>query len=314
MKSLCFASLIVLVTACGADPASATDGTTVDSRMLPLECSSPFALPLDAQAETHARAALAQLSASAKLQWSAERGTLTSVSGLAVAMPGCSGDADAYQQLFAVLEASPDLFQIDRNDWRTDAPVSCASIQAGSPTKLVIRRIKYGPLDLRNDVFHATLARTDGLVVLRLAGGTYIPRASDELLARLHSCPELPAAELEARLRAQAFGYVNFEPPPAPICAPAGLGEYSATAADTLDLAPGAELMWDDGSAVTIRRVRSATLRVAPTQVTPELERSDANCPADDGSPQVGWIRFFDAITGAIVGDQPNPVPGCIVC
>jgi hypothetical protein len=72
--------------------------------------------------------------------------------------------------------------------------------------------------------------------------------------------------------------------------------------------------MWDEGHAVTIYKMRAAVLRVAPAGITPELERSDANCPDDAFMPRVGWIRYLNPMTGEILGDKANPIEGCIVC
>jgi hypothetical protein len=316
--------LFLMVVACGGSdgnsPADASsDAVALDAAAdaaAPLDCRSPFQLVVAPDAESRARATLASFAPGASLEWSATRGTLTSVAALEQPL-ACSGDADAYGPLFQLLSAHPDLFQIDPADWRGDAPMPCASISSGANTTLVIRRVHYGPLDMRTDVFHAVLTRVADQVVLTRVGGTYVPRADGDTLARLQGCPALPTAELDAKLRAEPFAYAIFAPPPAPICSPEGPGAYSASAADSLTLSARTEVLWEqasDDDPVLMRRFASATLRVAVGAVTPELERSDANCPADDGSPQVGWIRFFDPVTGAILGDHPNPIDGCIVC
>ena len=84
-------------------------------------CESPVAFTPDANAKTKAVAALAALSPTATLDWSDTRGTLTSISGLVVS-PACTGSDDVYDKFFEYLEAHPDLFQIDRADWRGASP------------------------------------------------------------------------------------------------------------------------------------------------------------------------------------------------
>jgi hypothetical protein len=328
MKNLRLTCLpLLLLLACSDDDDDTSDGPaptadaavpTVDSAVpgpdaATLDCDSPFALPLDPEAETRARAALTALAPAAKLTWSPTRGTLSDISDVAIEVPGCTGETNAYEALFALLEATPALFQIDRDDWRTDFPVTCASIGA-SNTTLVIRRIKFGPLVLVNDVFAAAFKKIDDKIVLSFVGATYIPTPSPAILAQLQGCADRPTAEIEADLRAKPFAYANFDPPPAPICSLGDPGSYTAVPADTLTFASESELFWDDAEVVTIRRVRAATLLVAPAGITPELERSSANCPDDNAEPRVGWIRYFDPVSGTILFDKANPVEGCIVC
>jgi hypothetical protein len=320
LTTLCLAATVALA-ACGdsgSSPADAAPGAadagTPDAHV-PADCSSPFALPVDPEAKSKAQAALAALAPAASFEWSDTRQTLSFATGLGVELPGCTGDTDAYAKLFDFLEASPDLFQIDRNDWRVGPALKCSDVVAGSfDNTIVIRRIKYGPLVLVNDVIHADLDLVDGKVVVKNLGGTYIPRADAATLDRLQNCPEKPAAELEPLLRAAPFVYAFSDPPPAPICNLATPGSYTAVPADTLTIRSDYELMWDEGQAVTIYKMRQAVLRVAASGVTPELERSDANCPADDLTPRVGWIRYFDPISGTILGDKANPIEGCVVC
>ena len=294
-----------------AEPDAGPDAATP-----PADCNSPFALPLPEDAETKARAALAALdpTGTAKLQWVAERSTIQQTSNLSIPVEGCTGDKNAYDLLFDTLEASPDLFQIDRADWNPDFAVPCSGLAAGDPTTLVIRRVKYGPLPLRNDVFSALIERLeDGSVILRNFYGTYIPRANPDTLAQLTLCPELAPDQLDDTLRQQVFVFATFLPPPN-VCVLSDPGEYHAHDDDSLVLEPGFEVLWDDAEVVTIFRFRSATLRVAPANYTDDLINSDANCPDDDGTFDIGWIRFFDPVSGRVIGDKPAPKPGCIVC
>jgi hypothetical protein len=318
------AALTAALAACGdsgTTTADAAPGTpdaapgTPDAHVPPADCRSPFALPVDPQAKSKAQAELAALSPAATFEWSETRQTLSFATGLGVELPGCTGDADSYAKLFDFLEAHGDLFQIDRADWRVGPALECSEVIAGSfNNTLVIRRIKYGPLALVNDVFHADLDLVEGRVVIKNLGGTYIPRADAATLDKLQSCAEKSNAELEPVLRAAPFAYANFDPPPAPICSLGAPGSYTAVAADTLTISPDFEVLWDDADVVTIYKVKRATLLVAPAGITPELERSDANCPDDDFNPRVGWIRFFDPVSGKILGDKVNPIEGCVVC
>lgn len=306
----------------GADATPDADGPDTDASP-PLDsgapdadtsaCQSPFTVTSDPTAEAHATAALQALSPAATLTWSKVRGTLASIDGLVLPLPDCTGAKDIYEQLFDVLGKSPDLFQIDPTEWHANGAVQCSEVLSSGFHTLVIHRVKYGPYLLDNDVFSAVADVKNGSVILRNFSGVYVPRPTPALLATLQACPDKADSELEAPLRAAPFGYQKFAPSPAPPCTFDGAGKYTATASDTLKLDPTATLMWDESDVLQIHRQRAATLVVAPANYTPVLQSSDANCQ-DESGPNIGWIRTFDSVTGAILYDKANPDPSCTVC
>jgi hypothetical protein len=287
-----------------------------DAHAPPADCNSPFGLHIAADAEEKARAALALLdpTATAKLGWNEKRGTFQQIDKLEIPVT-CTGTTNAYDVLFATLDASPDLFQIDRDDWNPDFAVPCNGLEVGEPTTLVIRRVKYGPLELRNDVFGAVIDKhEDGTMVLRNFYGTYIPAANAETLEQLQYCPELAADEIDAKLREPIFHFATFAPQQ--VCVLSHPGEYTVQENDSLVLEPGFTTMWDDesGDTTTIYRVRAATIRIAPANYNDDLINSNANCPDRDGTYDIGFIRSYDPMTGRKLGDKAAPKPGCIVC
>lgn len=277
-------------------------------------CTSPFTVPLDPNAQTKATAVLTALSPSATLQWAPVRGTISSISGLVVTLPDCQGTTDIFGQLFDVLDQSPDLFQIDRTEWHASGTLQCADVLASGFNTLVIRRDKYGPYSLTNDVFSAVADVQNGVVILRNFSGTYIPRPTADFITTLQACPDKSNGAVEPLLRAAPFMYEKFAPAPAPACTLDGQDSYSAMANDTMTFDPSVMLLWDDSTTLQIRRQRAATLVVAPANYTPTLENSDANCADESNTPNIGWIRTFDSVTGEVLYDKDNPDPTCTVC
>lgn len=292
--------------------AGAPDADTPDADTS--ACQSPFTVASDPAAEAKAKTALQALSPAATLTWAPARGTLASIDSIVLPLPGCTGTKDVYDQLFDILDKSPDLFQIDRTEWHTSGAVQCSDVLSSGFHTLVLHRAKYGPYALDNDVFSVVADVKNGSVILRNFSGVYIPRPTPALVATLQACVDKSDADLEAPLRAQAFDYEKFAPPPAPPCTLAGKGSYTATASDTLTFDPAVTLRWEETDVVKIHRERAATLVVAPVNYTPALQNSDANCTGDTGQPNIGWIRTFDAITGAVLYDKHNPDPYCNVC
>jgi hypothetical protein len=294
-----------------ADASVPPDSGTPDAG--PGACQSPFTVASDPAAEAKATTALQALSPTAALTWSPVRGTLSSIDMLVAPMPGCTGVTDAYEQLFDYLDASPDLFQIDRTEWHAGSVVPCSEILANGFTTLIIRRVTYGPYLLDNDVFSAVADVQNGSVIFRNFSGVYIPRPTPALIATLQACPDVADKDLETPLRASPFSYLKFAPVPAPACTANGTGSYTAKPTDTLKFDPTVTLMWDESAVLKIHRQRSATLFVAPANYTPVIQNSDANCQTEAG-PNIGWIRTFDSVTGAILYDRSNPDPTCNVC
>lgn len=268
-------------------------------------CESPVTFKPDANAKTKATTALAALSADATLDWSDARGTMTSISGLVVS-PACTGNDDVYDKFFDYLEAHPDLFQIERSDWRAPPPLPCSAISGFQ--LLSIHREKLGAYEEINDTFSAVADFKDGNVIFRNFSGFYIPN-STVVVSQLGDCADKTEAQMTPLLRAEPFSYDTLEQ-----CNSDGSFKYTAAATDTLTFAPTGTMTWEEGTDVTIRRQRTATLVVSSANYTNDLLRSNANCPDDDGNPSIGWIRTYDTVTGEIVSDSLTPNPYCLVC
>ncbi|MDF2692466.1 MAG: repeat domain protein, partial [Labilithrix sp.] len=211
-------------------------------------CDSPIAVALDPAGKTKATAALVALAPDATLEWSDARGTLTSISGLTVS-PACAGADDAFDKLFDYLEASPDLFQIDRNEWKVSGPIACSSITGFQP--LTIRREKYGAEPLHNDVFTAVADVKDGVVIFRNFSGTYIPHPSAAMLQKLADCHQLTEGQAAAKIRAVPFDYTVFATGDDALpCTFASDGHYTAAISDLLTFDPATELFWEETPAL----------------------------------------------------------------
>ncbi|UJR86285.1 hypothetical protein [Sandaracinus amylolyticus] len=296
--------------------AARIDATTIDAYVVNVDadlgtCGEPLELDPDPAAEARATTALAALDPSASLTWVANRGTFSSITGLAIPLPECDGSEDAYDALFEILEASPDLFQIDRDEWNPDSTYPCSAITENVDF-LRIRRVAYGPYVMVNDVFTVAVERRAGVVTLFGFGGQYIPSSDATLVDAIEACADRPEEVVEAIVRATPFDYTHFAPPPADGCQPVGEGTYTAASNDTVTFDEETELLWDDAAPIRLRRLRSVTLELATANHTAELIQSDANCSIE--GRRIGWIRIYDAVTGEIVSEIKTPVRGCIVC
>lgn len=276
-------------------------------------CVSPLVIDPPDDAEARATTALQALASAATLTWAPLRGTFQNVSGLEIVLPGCTGDVDVYDQLFATLQASPDLFQIDPAEWRPDSVVTCSSI-TGSFNPLHIRRVKYGPYDFVDDVFSVVAEKRGDDVLLRSFSGFYLPAPTPAQVDALAACQELDAAGLAAAARATPFDYSTFAPAPAPMCTIEGDLTYTVQQGDQVIVAPNSQLISEETDHLSLRRRRDVTVVVAEANHTADLARSDANCPDDQGADNIGWIRTLDAVTGAPLFDHPTPDPFCQVC
>jgi hypothetical protein len=279
---------------------------------LPPECPSPFTVPIDPGAQAKATAALLSLSATATLDWAPVRGTISSISGLTIPLPNCTGTTDIYDLLFDVLAQTPDLFQINRGDWKPDSVVTCDSI-TGFQT-LHLRRIKFGPYTAKNDVFNVVTDIVNGGVILRNFSGTYIPPASPDLIATMQACADKPDPAVETALRAVPYGYDEYAMAPSPPCTIVQHSTYTAMSADTMMLDPAVTAVWEELDTIQMHRERGAILVVGTVDYTPALLNSSANCVDDNFNPQVGWFRTFDAINSKVLYEQGSPDPYCTVC
>lgn len=275
-------------------------------------CDSPVQVTADATAKSRAVTALGTLSPDATLEWSDVRGTLRSISGLTVT-PDCSDPStNVYDKLFDYLEASPDLFQIDRTEWKPDGADTCSAI--GGFQLLVIRRQKLGPYELHNDVFSAAADVADGHVIFRNFSGTYVPKPSTELLAKLGECTDLPDETLFAAIRKEPFAYQVYAQAPAPMCTVETSAKYTALVNDDVRFDAPSELLWEETTGLSYHRQRSAVVLLPAANQTSDLIRSSANCPDDDGNPRIGWVRTVDVANGNVLADHDTPDPFCSVC
>jgi hypothetical protein len=276
-------------------------------------CAPPIQINADPTAQARAVTALAALDLGASLEWSDTRSTIKSISDLVVT-PDCSvATTNLTDTLFDYLEASPDLFQIDRTEWKADAPaLTCADISGFQP--LILRRQKLGPYDLHNDVFSAVADVKDGHVIFRNFSGTYVPKPSAELLTKLADCTDLPDETLFAVVRTHDFTCQLFAPAPAPMCTIDGTSSYTAKTNDTVQFESPSELVWEETTGVEYRRQRAITVKLASANYSSDLLRSSANCADIDGNPQVGWVRTLDVASGKILVDHDSPDPFCSVC
>lgn len=318
-------AIVGCAAACGSSSDAPTDAATgdaaaVDAPPVPPDvapvdpaCLAPITIPPDPNAEAAAAAELQALDPTATFEWDAVRGTFRSITGLVIPLPDCTGNDNAFDELFKVLEQSPALFQIDRAEWTTNV-LPCSQILASGYESLTIRRTKYGPFALDNDVFTAIGGVQNGNVILHFFSGTYVPKPNPAVVAKLQSCPDRSHDALATELRVQPFDYVEYMPQPVPPCTPEGDATYTAATEDTLTFDPTIITRWDETDVLTLRRLATATLRVAEANYTPALLNSSANCPDEAGNSRVGWIRMYNAITGELIYDQANPDPFCTVC
>lgn len=322
MRKYC--SLLLALAACGDNKgATPVDGPLPDSPVADVAvadapdvdpaCLAPLALPSDPDAKTHAQAALTALAPAADMTWADARNTLASINGLVVKLPTCTGDANAFDQLFATLSANPDLFQIDANEW-TSGTASCSDILANGFTPLTIRRAKYGPYDIQHDVFTAVADVQAGEVILRNFSGTYLPKPSAAILSSLAACPDLSTDVVAKLLFNHPFVYEAYAPTPAPACTAAGNYMYSKQAGDTVSYASSITFDWTEDPSVVFQRQGLATLVVGTANYTGQLLNSSANCAGDDGTPNIGWQRTYNSVTAEILSDRATPDPFCTVC
>jgi len=318
--------VLALVAGCGdnskssttpdAPPAVVIDAPAspdADDTVIDPACAAPFVIAPDPTAEANATAALATLAPGATLTWAPVRNTLQSINDITIELPTCTGDANAFDFLFATLSASPALFQIDPAEWSSSVE-PCSDILANGFHTLIIRRKAYGPYPVENDVFSAVADVRNGVAILRNFSGTYIPTPSAATLAALQHCPDFPANKLHDVLLATPFQYTEFAPPPSAACQITGTGQYTASATDELVVDPARILQWTETTDITLLRQGSATLTVAPANYGSMLEQSSANCVDLDGGSHVGWVRTFNAITAAKLYDHDSPDPFCTVC
>lgn len=291
--------------------ASATTGSTASSTSassassgtgggLP-ECKGyPVSLTLPGTSAA-AQTELATFAPQASLQWNAQHGTMSLVTGLDVPLD-CS--ADVWSGAWQVLNAQPALFQLSEPEWAVPAPIPCSAI--GSQQIVNTYRATLAGVGIQKDVLALVVAPgPNGGVTLKGVSGFYLPVLEP---GDLTACPNVPDATMDPILRAGPYAYSTFS-----MCSSTGGGAYSPKPNDVLTF--GDETWeWDDAAiGITARKRRTATLVVDESNWTPELMASDMNCPDASGENRIlGFVLTFDPVTGELLGVKPGI--GCIVC
>lgn len=142
----------------------------------------------------------ASLSPGASLTWNANTGTLTSIFQLAAPLPGCTDGQDVSAQVFSVLDAHPELFQLDLAEWEMPPLFDCRYI--GDDAILSMGRRLFAGRPVMEDIFVYSLKRIGGVVYLTYVNGTYLPvvgAAVGDTMAACNSLTE-PAATAKARV------------------------------------------------------------------------------------------------------------------
>lgn len=315
--------VLLLVGACGdskTQPAApdASNPQPVDAAMpdgpdVNPACLAPFVMPVDPTAQATAQAELTTLSATAEMTWADVRNTLMSINGLVIELPTCTGNTNAFDLLFDTLSAHPGLFQIDPAEW-TGGTATCSDILANGFHPLTIRRAKYGPYSIANDVFTAVADVQNGVVILRNFSGTYIPKPSQAVLDALAQCPDLPTNVVDRHIFATPFTYQAYQPSPAPACTALGNFTYAKQAGDTVTYDPTVYFNWTEDTQVTFQRQGVATVVVGSADYTDQLVNSSANCTDLDGNNNIGWQRTYNSVTAEVLFDHATPDPYCTVC
>lgn len=319
--------MLLIMAACGDNKSAATtDGNlpsnpdaAIDAALPPdgpdvnPACLAPFVMPVDPNAQAAAQAEPATLGNAATLTWADTRNTLQSISGLVVQLPDCTGTTNAFDLLFAHLAAHPALYQIDPTEW-TGNVAQCSDILANGFHPLTIRRAKFGPYTIQNDVFTAVADVQNGVVILRNFSGTYIPKPSADVLTALSTCPDLSQDVIARHIFTTPFLYQAYQPSPAPACTVEGDHTYTLQAADAVTYDPAVTLNWTEDTQITFQRQATATIKVATADYTDQLVNSSANCVDLDGNNNVGWTRTYNSVTAEVLYDHATPDPFCSVC
>jgi hypothetical protein len=253
--------------------------------------------------EAAAIAELATFAPGATLTWNETRGTLSNVSGLGVQLDCPANGNDVWEAAWAVLEAHPDLFQLDRSEWAPSNGYPCSAVNDVSITNT--GREHLAGIDVRKDILAIAVAPDgNGGVTLNSVTGFYLPVLQP---GDIGTCDDLPDATLEANVRAQSYGYSTFFQ-----CAPSGSGTYTPQPNDTIEW-DESWWEWDDGTGTILANKRRAgRLIIHEDNWTQELLDSDLNCPDPNSDERIlGYTITVDPITGEV---SAMPGIGCIVC
>lgn len=264
-------------------------------------CPATIVVPADPKREDEARELLGKLSPDAEMSWSSERGAPASITGLALVVPCAKGELVG-PTLLSELEGHGALFQVEADEW-TMVDVPCGGLTG--PTILAVQRLTYagqGTTDSAAAIVSAGPWPTH--VTLEAWIGHYLPPADPALVATLESCPDLDPEKAEEAADKHMFPFGIYDQ-----CARVGEGEYQRQTGDLFAIGAAHWSYSEASDHVVLFKRTAATLWVAPSNHTPALLASDANCPVGT----VGFDMAFDALTGALVASDPG-IGNCVVC
>lgn len=268
-----------------------------------------YPIPLDLIGrEAAVAAAITALDAEATVTWSAARDTPSRLA-FDVELTACSDDeADLYDAVWDVFEATPEAFLLDRDDWG-DNNAPCRIVAEGRVRTVQFYRERIGSVPLARDVVSAVLRRDDGVVHMTAMSGTYLPPATDALDTELSACPTVGPADVQDTVLNRTYDYATFEQ-----CQATGTGMYTAQSTDTFTIDTTAVWSWyESQGSVLFNKTVGVEFHVDDLYWTPELLQSTAYCPADDDrDATMGWMLRLDAVTGQWLSSSAGI--GCLVC
>jgi hypothetical protein len=278
-----------------------------DARAAPLCKQYPISWRPAGDTEAAGQAALASLSPGAGMTWDASTGTLTSLFQLAIPLSGCTDGQDVSAQVFSVLAAHPDLFQLDLTEWEMPAPFDCNYV--GDDTTLSMGRRRLADQPVMEDVFVYSLKQIGGVVHLTFVNGTYLPVIGAGVGDTMAACNTLTEAAATAKARKTPLKATSFSQ-----CRRTGTVSYTPKANDTLRWSSDGVWSWQEATGqVLLTGQRTLRVTVNPANYTSALMSSDARCPGPGGNGStIGFDIIFDVSTGGIMSIKPGL--DCVVC
>ena len=272
-------------------------------------CEAPLSWIADTATEGPAAAAVAALSATAMPTWNDARGTFESIYQINVPL-SCPDGAQIWTSIIPLVDAHPEIFQIDRAEWYPPTDFPCTAVSTTNDFARLDRR-DFGPGTVAHDFVSFAIRRLpSGDIELRAFIGNYLPVVPADVADEMARCGGLSVARARETVMRETFSYSTFS-----TCIPTGSGTYTAGPLDVLTLEPP-RWSWTerlDGTGVELTSEQPGVLVIDPSYVTPQMEASDLNCPNEAGDARVyGYRLLFDATTGALLSAQPGV--GCIVC
>jgi hypothetical protein len=309
--------LLLAVVGCGdnnaaiaiSQPDAPVTQPSVDAPAVSRCTEYPIPIVPSADGEANARAEVSTLSQQANLTWNANTGTISSILGLNLPLPGCVAGVDVASQVFPVLATHAATFNLDLSEWpTTPEPFDC-QFADGALVSMGRRTLAWRPF--ARDIFAYALANIGGVMTLTNVFGTYVPPAPPGLGDAMASCntltqPHAIDLALQTQLSASTFE----------LCSPTGTVHYTPQANDGFAFSADETWTWDESEGKVLL-VGQRTLRVTldPSNYTPELLGSAARCPVADPDSDdftVGFDITFDVQTGAVLSFTPGL--DCTVC